>query len=208
MLSEIREFLGCATPDAWVEAALQDQEVLLLDHKNNEFKAASTALALIAKYNAHEELVNFMSRLAREELRHHEQVLALLKKRGIALRPISAGRYASGLRTAVRNHEPSKLIDTLIVGAFIECRSCERFAALIDHLDADLAKFYGSLLKSEARHFQGYLALARRYGDEADIQRRIEVVREVEAQLIQSADSEFRFHSGVPMDVFGVAASV
>lgn len=198
MLSEIREFLGCATPDAWVEAALRDQEVLLIDHKNNEFKAASTALALIAKYNTHEELVNFMSRLAREELRHHEQVLAILKKRGIGLRPISASRYASGLRAAVRNHEPQKLIDTLIVGAFIECRSCERFAALVDHLDADLAKFYGSLLKSEARHFQGYLGLARRYGDEADIEKRVVHIREIEAQLISSPDEEFRFHSGVP----------
>jgi len=83
-------------------------------------------------------------------------------------------------------------------GAFIECRSCERFAALVDHLDADLAKFYGSLLKSEARHFQGYLALARRYGDEADIQRRVADIREVEAALISSPDEEFRFHSGVP----------
>ncbi|MCE4073005.1 MULTISPECIES: tRNA-(ms[2]io[6]A)-hydroxylase [Pseudomonas] len=201
MLSEIREFLGCATPDAWVEAALRDQAVMLIDHKNNEFKAASTALALIAKYSAHEELVNFMSRLAREELRHHEQVLTILKKRGIPLRPISAGRYASGLRAVVRNHEPQKLVDTLIVGAFIECRSCERFAALVDHLDADLAKFYGSLLKSEARHFQGYLSLARRYGDDADIDRRVAEIREVEAGLIQSPDSEFRFHSGIPAEL-------
>jgi len=198
MLSEIRDFLGCATPDAWVQAALQDQEVMLIDHKNNEFKAASTALALIAKYSTHGDLVNFMSRLAREELRHHEQVLAILKKRGIALRPISAGRYASGLRAEVRNHEPFKLVDTLIVGAFIECRSCERFAALVDHLDADLAKFYGSLLKSEARHFQGYLALARRYGDAADIARRVAEIRELEARLIDSPDLGFRFHSGIP----------
>ncbi|MCY1403586.1 tRNA-(MS[2]IO[6]A)-hydroxylase (MiaE) [compost metagenome] len=199
MLSEIREFLGCATPDAWVQAALRDQEVLLIDHKNNEFKAASTALALIAKYSTHEDLVNFMSRLAREELRHHEQVLAILKKRGIALRPVSASRYASGLRAAVRNHEPFKMVDTLIVGAFIECRSCERFAALVDHLDADLAKFYGSLLKSEARHFQGYLELARRYGDAADIEKRVEEIRKVEAELISAPDTEFRFHSGVPL---------
>ncbi|SDN13100.1 tRNA-(ms[2]io[6]A)-hydroxylase [Pseudomonas jinjuensis] len=199
MLSEIRDFLGCATPAAWVQAALQDQEVLLIDHKNNEFKAASTALALIAKYSNHEDLVNFMSRLAREELRHHEQVLAILKKRRIPLRTVHAGRYASGLRALARNHEPHKLVDTLIVGAFIECRSCERFAALVEHLDADLAKFYGSLLKSEARHFQGYLNLARRYGDEADIERRVAEIRAVEAELISTPDAEFRFHSGVPL---------
>ena len=198
MLPEIDQFLACSTPAAWVEAALERQDVMLLDHKACEMKAAATAMQLIGKYSGRLDLVNKMSRLARGELRHFEQVLAILKKRGIALRPISAGRYASGLRAAVRNHEPHKLVDTLIVGAFIECRSCERFAALVDHLDADLAKFYGSLLKSEARHFQGYLALARRYGDEADIQRRVAEIREVEAALISSPDEEFRFHSGVP----------
>ncbi len=201
MLSEIREFLGCATPDAWVEAALRDQAVMLLDHKTSELKAAATALPLIAKYSAHLDLVNKMSRLAREELRHLEQVLAILKKRGIPVADFSAARYASALRAVVRNQEPQRLVDTLIVGAFIEARSCERFAALVPHLDADLAKFYGSLLKSEARHFQDYLSLARRYGDDADIDRRVAEIREVEADLISSPDSEFRFHSGLPVDL-------
>lgn len=198
MLPEIHEFLGCRTPDAWVQAALVDQETMLIDHKNNEFKAASTAMALIAKYNTHLDLINFMSRLAREELVHHEQVLRIMKKRRVPLRPVSASRYASGLRKVVRNHEPVKLIDTLVVGAFIEARSCERFEALVPHLDEELAKFYFGLLKSEARHFQGYLKLAYQYGDAADVDRTIEKVRSAEHKLIQSPDQEFRFHSGVP----------
>ena len=102
ILPEIHEFLGCRTPDAWVQAALADQETLLIDHKNCEFKAASTALSLMAKYNTHLDLINMMSRLAREELVHHEQVLRLMKRRGVPLRPVSAGRYASGLRRLVR----------------------------------------------------------------------------------------------------------
>jgi tRNA-(ms[2]io[6]A)-hydroxylase len=198
LIPEIDAFLGCRTPDAWVQAALADQETLLIDHKNCEFKAASTALSLMAKYNTHLDLINMMSRLAREELVHHEQVLRLMKRRKIALRPVSAGRYASGLRRVVRAHEPVKLVDTLVVGAFIEARSCERFAALVPHLDEELGKFYHGLLKSEARHYQGYLKLAHQYGDGADIERVVEKVRAVEAELISSPDEEFRFHSGIP----------
>ena len=197
-LPEIHEFLGCPTPQGWVQAALADQETLLIDHKNCEFKAASTALSLIAKYHSHVDLINLMSRLAREELVHHEQVMRLMKRRKIELRQLSAGRYASGLRKAVRTHEPAKLVDTLVVGAFIEARSCERFEALVPHLDEELGKFYFGLLKSEARHFQGYLKLAYQYGDTEDIGRVIEKVRAVEQELIESPDSEFRFHSGVP----------
>lgn len=199
MLPEIHDFLACRTPDAWVQAALEQQEVMLIDHKNCEFKAASTALSLIAKYNTHIDLINMMSRLAREELVHHEQVLRLMKRRGIALSPVSAGRYASGLRKVVRAHEPAKLVDTLVVGAFIEARSCERFEALVPHLDEELGRFYHGLLKSEARHFQGYLKLAYQYGEEADVARVIERVRIAEAELINSPDNEFRFHSGVPV---------
>ena len=198
LIPEIEAFLACRTPDAWVDAALADQETMLIDHKNCEFKAASTALSLIAKYNTHVDLINMMSRLAREELVHHEQVLRLMKKRKVALRPLSAGRYASGLRKVVRAHEPVKLVDTLVVGAFIEARSCERFAAVVPHLDEELGKFYHGLLKSEARHYQGYLKLAYQYGEAAYVERTVERVREVEAELITTPDVEFRFHSGVP----------
>ncbi len=199
LLPEIAQLLGCKTPESWLQAALADLETLLLDHKNCEFKAASTALSLMAKYNTHVDLINLMSRLAREELVHHEQVMRLLKRRKIALRPLSAGRYASGLRAVVRTHEPVKLVDTLVVGAFIEARSCERFEALVPHLDAELGKFYFGLLKSEARHFQGYLRLAYQYGEAADVERSIERVREAERELIESPDVELRFHSGVPL---------
>ncbi|MFP6851291.1 MAG: tRNA isopentenyl-2-thiomethyl-A-37 hydroxylase MiaE [Pseudomonas sp.] len=197
-LPEIHQFLGCRTPAAWITAALADQQTLLIDHKNCEFKAASTALSLMAKYSTYVDLLNAMSRLAREELVHHEQVLRIMKRRKIGLRPVSAARYASGLRKVVRTHEPHKLVDTLVVGAFIEARSCERFEALVPHLDEELGKFYFGLLKSEARHFQNYLKLAYQYGDERDVNQAIERVRAAERELIESPDTEFRFHSGIP----------
>ena len=194
-ISEVKAFLPCQTPDSWIAAALAAQDILLIDHANCEKKAASTALNLLYRYVDKGELLNKMSRLAREELRHFEQVVALMKKRRIEYVHLSPSRYAAGLRAAVRSHEPAKLIDTLIVGAFIEARSCERFAKLAPHLDKPLGDFYLSLLKSESRHFQDYLDLAERYSDEP-IAPHIERFSAIERELIESPDTEFRFHSG------------
>src|SRR5690606_37916611 len=155
-------------------------------HRNLEYKAAQTALSLMGRHLTKPELTANMSRWAREELVHFEQVTRIIKKRGIELRPISASRYAAGLRELVRPSEPHKLVDTLIVGAFIEARSCERFAALAPRLDAELGKFYGGLLESEGRHYQDYLRLAYLYGEEADVSRVIAEVRAVENRLIAS----------------------
>ena len=142
---------------------------MLIDHGNCEKKAAGAAFQLMFRYVDKPDLQNKMSRLAREELRHFEQVLAIVRRREIQLRNVGSSRYAAGLRELVRNHEPYRLTDTLVIGAFIEARSCERFAMLVPHLDEELGKFYHGLLKSEARHFQDYLKLAYQYGDAADV---------------------------------------
>jgi tRNA-(ms[2]io[6]A)-hydroxylase len=201
ILQEILEFLGgVATPEAWLEEALRQQEILLLDHRNLEYKAAQTALSLMGRYLTRTELTARMSRLAREELVHFEQVSKIIRGRGIEVRHVSASRYAAGLRALLRSGEVERLVDVLVVGAFIEARSCERFAALVPRLDAELAKFYAGLLESEGRHYRGYLKLAYLYGDAADVDARIEVVRAVEQELITSPDEQFRFHSGVPIE--------
>ena len=136
-----------------------------------------------------------MSRLAREELRHFEQVLAIMNKRGVAYTHLTPARYAAGLREAVRKDDPGRLVDVLIVGAIIEARSCERFAALAPHLDEKLAEFYNSLLKSEARHYQDYLKLAVQ-ANSGPVDERVADFMAIEQKLIEEPDSEFRFHSG------------
>lgn len=173
-------------------------EELLIDHANCEKKAAGTALNLMFRYVDKVDLLGKMSRLAREELRHFEQVLAIMKKRGIAYRHLSSARYADGLRKGARSSDPGKLVDILICGALIEARSCERFARIAPHLDAELAKFYTSLLKSESRHFKDYLTLAQRYSAEP-IDGRVAFFRQREQELIESPDEVFRFHSGPPV---------
>lgn len=197
-LNEIRDFLGSETPQAWIDAAVANVDILLLDHKNCEYKAASNAINLMAKYQERPDLINAMSRLAREELVHYEQVLKIIKARGISLRPLSAARYASGLRALVRRNEPSMITDILLISAFIEARSCERFGTVAPHLDAELNKFYTGLLASEARHYHGYIRLAHLYGDAADIARRTDIIRQVEQALVAEPDTNFRFHSGPP----------
>lgn len=195
-MQTINEFLLCPTPDSWLQQALDNLDLLLIDHANCEKKAASTAMNLMYRYVENYELLNKMSRLAREELRHFEQVISYMEKRGIEYVQLTASRYAAELRKPVRTHEPAKLVDTLVVGAIIEARSCERFEKLAPHLDEELKTFYLSLLKSESRHYRDYLSLASKAAGEKDISDRIELFLEREKKLIQSKDTEFRFHSG------------
>ncbi|WKE64153.1 tRNA isopentenyl-2-thiomethyl-A-37 hydroxylase MiaE [Gallaecimonas kandeliae] len=143
------------------------------------------------------EILDKMIRLIKEELHHFEQVLEILAERQIPYATVTAARYAKGLIAEVRDHEPWTLVDKLIVGAFIEARSCERFARLAPLVDEELGRFYVSLLRSEARHYQDYLSLARQVAG-TDIDERVALFRAKEAELIQSPDSQLRFHSGIP----------
>jgi len=195
-LQEIENFLPCKTPQLWIDNALANPELLLIDHANCEKKAASTALNLMYRYVDNFDLLNKMSRLAREELRHFEQVIAIMKRRNIEYRQITASRYAVKLREAVRPNDPDRLIDILIVGALIEARSCERFARIAPFLDQELETFYLSLLKSEGRHFKDYLTLALTIACQQEVDKRLELFLRIEKQLIESPDTEFRFHSG------------
>ena len=145
-------------------------------------------------------LIDSMVLLIKEELHHFWQVREAMLMRNIPYVKITASRYAKGMLKAVRTHEPLTLIDKLICGAYIEARSCERFAALAPFLDEELQKFYLSLLRSEARHYQDYLRLAQQVSDD-DITPRVKLFGEIEAELILSPDSEFRFHSGVPVNM-------
>ena len=201
LVEPVLHFLRCPTPATWLEAAGEHLDVLLLDHATLELKAAQQAQKLIWRYGTgaspslslssglRQTLVHAMSRLAREELRHFEQVQELLSARGLEYRSLSPSRYARELHARIRTPEPARLIDTLLVGAIIEARSCERFYALLTVLgtdEAELARFYASLLRSEARHFEHYLTLARRVSD-ADPVAELEVLLALDESLITAS---------------------
>lgn len=197
-LSPIYEFLGTRTTQAWVDAALADLPLIIQDHANCEKKAAGTAMNLIFRYEFSYDLQRKLAQLIREEMLHYEQVLGIMNERGQAWKYLSAGRYAKGMLKHKRTYEPAAMVDVLIIGAFIEARSCERFATLAEVInDERLAKYYRYLLKSESRHFEDYLALAQSLAED-NIDERVAFFKEVEAELISSPDTELRFHSGNP----------
>lgn len=208
LIQPVLAFLPCRTPAAWVAEALADVDTLLKDHASLELKAAEQAQKLIRKHGTSRgsadpgagfrgRLVVTMSRLAREELRHFEQVIGLIESRGRQYEAIPPSRYASGLHRLVRRSGTGELVDALIVGAVIEARSCERFFSLVGapELEETIRAFYASLLKSEARHFEDYLQLAEAAAGEP-VADRVAVFLEQDRSLIESDDTELRFHSG------------
>ena len=192
--------LKAATPAAWLEHARAHQDILIIDHANCEKKAASTALALMFAYAEDLQLTDKLSRLAREELRHYEQVAKLMSAQKIVPQRLEPGRYASRLRRLVSTAEPKREVDLMICGAFIEARSCERFAALGGSIEGPLAELFSGLHEAEDRHYELYLGLARKAASRADldIEARIAAFAALEADLILSPDPLFRFHSGLP----------
>jgi tRNA 2-(methylsulfanyl)-N6-isopentenyladenosine37 hydroxylase len=186
------------TPAAWVDAAVERWRELLVDHANCEKKAASSAVALLFSYPEDRELTSALSRLAREELRHFEQVQALMDTLGVAFTRQQPGRYAAGLRSGLSTTEPARKLDLMLSSALIEARSCERFALLAPRLASPLGEFYARLQSSEARHFELYLRLAERDSSGGNWRARLETLAACEAELVSTKDSVFRFHSGVP----------
>ncbi|WP_058492573.1 tRNA-(ms[2]io[6]A)-hydroxylase [Legionella worsleiensis] len=197
-LQTLNEFLRVSTPDAWLAHAADNIPLLLIDHAHCERKAAATAITFMSKYPEKTELVAKMSPLAREELLHFEKVLDIMRQKGISYTALQPSEYAAKLHKLITQRDGNeRLCDQLIVGAIIEARSCERFNAIIPCLnDPELGRFYKTLIKSEARHFQDYLYLARLYG--GAIETRLERFLSVENEFILGQDRVFRFHSGIP----------
>jgi tRNA 2-(methylsulfanyl)-N6-isopentenyladenosine37 hydroxylase len=200
MTSFDHPLLRVPTPAAWIAQACALPDLLLIDHANCEKKAASTALALMFAYAEDLELTNKMSRLAREELRHYEQVAKLIRSLGVVPLRLAPGRYAERLRRLVARSEPQREVDLMICGAFIEARSCERFAALGEAIGAPLGDLFQGLHNAEARHYRVYLELARRAAKRAGValEARVLEFATLEAELITLPDTVFRFHSGPP----------
>lgn len=190
--------LAAPTDPSWFDRASAHLDVILLDHAHCEKKAASTAINLIFRYQDRPALMAPLSALAREELAHFEEVLAVLARRGIAFRRLDPSPYAAELMSVVRDREPARLLDTLLSCALIEARSCERMQILADRLaDPELARLYRGLLVSEARHHATYLDLARGVGlfAEDEIRARLAEIAAHEAAVIARSPLEPRMHN-------------
>ncbi len=185
--------------ESWVRAATADLPTLLLDHAHCEKKAASTAVRFLFKYPDWPSLVTHMSRLAREELVHFDQVRRELGKRGHSFRALHASNYAAALFTHIRKgHVGHATVDEMLVCALIEARSHERFVRLSAALtveDPSLAAFYDSLGEAEARHGDMYLELAEEAA-EGPVTDRLAELTIAEAEIVARPDQPTRMHSG------------
>ena len=188
--------LASTTDAAWLARALAHLDEILLDHAHCEKKAASTAVSLLFKYPGHESLLPVLSRLAREELGHFEQVLAQLAACGVAFRHQVPSPYAGQLMKAIRAREPERLVDTLLCSALIEARSCERMRLLAEALDDPaLTRLYRGLLAAEARHHETYVELATAVAPDARVRTRLRELALHEAAVLASAPPIARLHA-------------
>jgi tRNA-(ms[2]io[6]A)-hydroxylase len=199
VLPGVSDVLLAPTPARWYDAAVERWRELLVDHANCEKKAASTALSLIFTYSHDMALTDRLSRLAREELRHFEQVQKYMREFAVPFTRLGPSRYGESLRRATTTHEPRRLIDLLLLGTLIEARSCERFIGLAPRLSAPLHSFYAGLAQSEARHQGLYLRLVEQRAGDFDWRKRLGELAAIEAELATSPDPQFRFHSGEPV---------
>ncbi len=190
------KFLKTPTSQAWVEQAIANIDTILLDHAQCERKAAGTAIQMMSRYPSSDRLVRELTAIAQEELSHYEQVNQWLDKRGIPLQPVTPPPYGASLKKLVRRQEPDRMLDFLLVSALIEARSHERLGLIGEHCpDPQLAKFYRSLMASEARHYGSYWLLATTYFDIDSVNDRLRELAVQESEILSNLYPEPRIHS-------------
>lgn len=195
MATTIR-FLQAPSRSGWIEQALSNLDVILLDHSHCERKAAGVAISLMSRYPENELLVRELTAIAQEELAHFEQVNQALSDRGVALEGLSPPPYGKLLSAAVRGKEPDRLLDSLLVAALIEARSHERLGLLAAYCpDAGLAQLYRGLMASEARHYGAYWLLAVNEFPREVVQERLAELAVIEAAILAVPYGEPRIHS-------------
>ena len=187
------------TPEIWTNRAVKSIPELLSDHACCEKKAAQMALSLMSSFHRYPSVIEKLSKIAREELVHYEQVLKLHTRLGIRFNPKPAGRYAKALWSGIDQSNQYRLVDKLMIAAIIEARSCERFACLVPVLSDPLSSYYSRLYEAEKRHALIYLEFAKMISSADVIQKRLDYFLEIESECIMAPEAEFRFHSGIPM---------
>lgn len=141
-------------------------------------------------------MVRTLTAIAQEELAHFEQVNQILEERTITLGPLAPPPYGSSLNKHIRVQEPDRLLDSLLVSGLIEARSHERLGLLGAHCpDLQLARFYRSLMASEARHYGAYWVLATTYFERSQVNQRLDELAAIESELLATLHPEPRIHS-------------
>ncbi|NEQ76006.1 MAG: tRNA-(ms[2]io[6]A)-hydroxylase [Okeania sp. SIO2C9] len=190
------KYIKQPTSQAWIEQAIANLDTILLDHSHCERKAAGVALNLMFRYPSSTKLIKKLTAIAKEELEHFEQVNQWLERRNIPLAPLNSPPYGAALNSKVRRNEPERMLDLLLVYCLIEARSHERLGLLADYCpEPELAKFYRSLMASEARHYGIYWVLATTYFEQEKVEKRLEELAIFESEILSNLHPEPRIHS-------------
>jgi tRNA-(ms[2]io[6]A)-hydroxylase len=177
--------LRFATPAAWTDAVLADFDGFLLDHATAEKKASGMAISMLSHYPDRTELVTAMADLAIEELTHYREVVKWIHQRGLTIGPDQKDPYVVAFRESIRQGREVYLLDRLLTASIIEARGAERFGLVAAALEpGPLKKFYQSIARSEERHFELFLVLAKKYLPPDMIERRWDELLDIEAALV------------------------
>ena len=182
----------------WLSQVDENLPEVLIDHAHCERKAATTAMNLMNSYTEDRQLCVEMTRIVEEELEHYHMVMEVLDQRGITFRRLQSGHYGRELNTLVRNREPHRAVDRLLIASLIEARSCERFRLLAEHIrqrDPQLAEFYAGLFESEARHHTTYVQIAEHFAPRDEMMKRLDQLSEQESAIIAKGSPLARMHS-------------
>lgn len=167
--------LKLRTDPTWVNIVETNIEEILTDHAWCEQKAATNAITMITQNSELEELVTELLVIAREELEHLQMVHDLIKQKGYKLGRERKDNYVNELFKFLKKDgsRTQSLVDRLLFSAMIEARSCERFKVLSENIkDTEMAGFYRDLMISEAGHYTTFITLARKYGNEVEVNKR------------------------------------
>lgn len=174
-----------SSPAAWLDCVLANFDSFLLDHASAERKASAMAVSFVVQYPDRFALHQPMIRLAREELLHYQQVMALIEERGLLWERDEKDLYIRELMGRMRTDRDGRFLDRLLMGAVVEARGVERFGLVGEGLDdPELARFYQRLSRSEATHTDLFEKMARRFFPAQEVSARLEAWLNWEAQAI------------------------
>jgi tRNA-(ms[2]io[6]A)-hydroxylase len=191
--------LQVPSPQAWLDAVLNDFDSFLQDHADCERKASAMAMSFVAKFPDRTEIIPELIDIGVEELQHFKQVYKIMERRGVNLpEGMAKDMYIKQLVNLCRSTREERFMDRLILASLVEWRGCERFKMIADGLDADkepdLKRFYQLLWESEARHGESFIAMALRYLPEVDVQNRLQYMVEEEAKILQGLEIRSALH--------------
>ena len=183
--------LKLPTDPRWVNLAAMSLQDILTDHAYCEQKAASSAISLIQRNPDRTRLVEELAPIVTEEWGHFRQVLAEMKKRGLALGRQRKDDYVNALmdNRVKGGSAADSLLDALLIFALIEARSCERFRLLSEGLEDEYMRdFYRRFMISEAGHYRLFIDLATEYFPEEKVRDRWLEWLKMEAEILENIE--------------------